>query len=204
MSSKPTVFVVDDDEDGRDSVCVLIRSMGIEAEPFASAEEFLACYVEGRPGCLVTDVRMLGMSGIELQEKLIERNFTLPVIVLTAFPRTRVTVRAMAAGAVTVLEKPYDEEELWDAIRKALARDAQRREGIQRQRELRSRADQLTPGERAVMDLIVQGQPNKIIAKKLEISVRAVENRRSAIFSKMQADSVAELVRLVIVAGLDE
>ena len=204
MTSEPTVFVVDDDEDARDSVCVLVRSMGIRAEPFASAEEFLACYVEGRPGCLVTDVRMLGMSGIELQEKLIERNISLPVIVLTAYARTRVTVRAMAAGAVTLLEKPYDEEELWDAIRKALARDAEQREGVQRQREIRLRVDQLTPGERAVMDLIVQGQPNKTIARKLEISVRAVENRRSAIFAKMQADSVAELVRLVIEAKLDD
>ncbi|MGO9115306.1 MAG: LuxR C-terminal-related transcriptional regulator [Thermoguttaceae bacterium] len=149
-------------------------------------------------------IRMLGMSGIELQEKLIERNISLPVIVLTAYARTRLTVCAMAAGAVTLLEKPYDEDELWDAIRKALARDAQRREGAQRQREIRSRVDQLTPGERAVMDLIVQGQPNKTIAGKLEISVRAVENRRSAVFSKMQADSVAELVRLAIDAKLDD
>ena len=204
MATDPTVFVVDDDEDARDSVCVLVRSMGIPAEPFASAEEFLAGYVKGRPGCLVTDVRMLGMSGIELQEELIQRNISLPVIVLTAYARTRVTVRVMAAGAVTLLEKPYDEDELWDAIRKALARDAQRWEGVQRQREVRSRVDQLTPGERAVMDLIVQGQPNKTIARKLEISVRAVENRRSAIFTKMQADSVAELVRLVIDAKLDD
>jgi FixJ family two-component response regulator len=204
MATEPTVFVVDDDGDARDSVCVLVRSMGIRAEPFASAEEFLAGYVEGRPGCLVTDVRMRGLSGVELQEKLIERNIVLPVIVLTAYPQTRVTVRAMTAGAVTLLEKPYDEEELWDAIRRALARDAQRREGVLRQREIRLRVDQLTPGERAVMDLIVQGQPNKAIAKKLGISVRAVENRRSAIFTKMQADSVAELVRLVIDAKLDD
>jgi FixJ family two-component response regulator len=204
MSSEPTVFVVDDDEDARDSVCVLVRSMGIRAEPFASAEEFLACYVEGRPGCLVTDVRMLGMSGIELQEKLIERNIAIPVIMLTAYARTPVTVRAMAAGAVTLLEKPYAEEELWDAIRKALARDGQRREDVQRQREIRLRVDQLTPGERAVMDLIVQGQPNKMIARKLGISVRAVENRRSAVFAKMQADSVADLVHLVIETKLDD
>ena len=204
MSIEPTVFVVDDDADARDSVCVLVRSMGIRADPFASAEEFLARYVEECPGCLVTDVHMLGMSGLELQEKLIERNVSLPVIVLTAYARTRVTVRAMAAGAVTLLEKPYDEEELWDAIRKALAKDTQRREGVQRQREIRVRVDQLTAGERAVMDLIVQGQPNKTIAKKLGISVRAVENRRSAVISKMQADSVAELVRLVIEAKLDD
>jgi two-component system, LuxR family, response regulator FixJ len=203
MSAEPTVFVVDDDEDARDSVCVLVRSMGIRAEPFSSAEEFLARHVKAAPGCLVTDVRMLGMSGIELQEKLIEQGISIPVIVLTAYARTRVTVRAMAAGAVTLLEKPYDEEELWDAIRKALARDAERRACLERHREVRQRADQLTPGERAVMDLVVQGLPNKAIAVKLDISVRAVENRRRAVFTKMQAGSVAELVRLVIEAKLD-
>ena len=145
------VFVVDDDEDARDSVRVLVNSMGIRAEPYSSAEDFLAGHVEGRSGCLVTDIRMLGMSGIELQERLIEQNISLPVIVLTAYARTRTTVRAMAAGAVTLLEKPYDDEELWDAIRKALARDAQRREGAQRQREIRLRVNHLTPRERAVM-----------------------------------------------------
>ena len=204
MFLKRTVFVIDDDANLRASVCALVYSMGCHAQGFASAEEFLACYVEGRPGCLVTDVRMLGMSGIELQEKLIERNIAIPVIMLTAYARTPVTVRAMAAGAVTLLEKPYAEEELWDAIRKALARDGQRREDVQRQREIRLRVDQLTPGERAVMDLIVQGQPNKMIARKLGISVRAVENRRSAVFAKMQADSVADLVHLVIETKLDD
>jgi two-component system, LuxR family, response regulator FixJ len=204
MTTEPTVYVVDDDADARDSVCVLVRSMGIRAEPFSSAEEFLGCYVDRRPCCLVTDIRMVGMSGVELQEKLIDRNILIPVIVLTAYPQTRMTVRSMAAGAITLLEKPYDEEELWDAIRKALARDTERRAGVQRQREIRQRVDALTPGERAVMNLMVQGQPNKTIARMLDISVRAVENRRSAVFAKMQAASIAELVRLVIEAKLDD
>lgn len=204
MADEPTVFVVDDDQNARDSVCFLVRSMGIQAVAFPSAEEFLRQYQERSPGCLVTDVRMLGMSGIELQERLNEQGVTLPVIVLTAYARTRLTVRAMAAGAVTLLEKPYDEDELWDAIRKALARDAQRHCEDERQREIRDCFQQLTPGERDVMKMIVQGEPNKLIAKKLGITIRGVEKRRSSVFSKMQAGSVAHLVRLVIDARLDE
>ena len=128
MSNEPTVFVVDDDELARDSVCALVQSMGIRAESFSSAEEFLEQYVDGRPGCLVTDVRMTGMSGLELQEKLQELKIPLPVIVMTAYAKTSLTVRAMQSGAVTVLEKPCEENELWDAIRTALARDAQGRD----------------------------------------------------------------------------
>jgi len=200
----PTVFVVDDDEQARMSVCALVRSMGLRAEAFSSAEEFLASYHEAPPGCLVVDVRMLGMSGLELQEELIRRGVLLPVIVLTAYPRTPVTVRAIKAGAVTLLEKPYDDDDLWDAIRRALAHDAARRSEHEHRQEIRRRAGQLAPAERQVMEMIVQGKLNKAIARQLDVSVRTVENRRREVFRKMQADSVAELVRLVIEANLDE
>ena len=203
MAGEPTVFVVDDDEQARKSVCALIRSMGIRAESFASAEEFLdGC--EGRgAGCLVTDVRMLGMSGLELQEELNRRNVLLPIIVLTAYARTPLTVRAVKAGAVTVLEKPYEDDDLWDAIRNALAEDAAARAQHQRRRELRRRIERLTPSERKVMELIAQGRPNKSIAKLLDVSIRTVENRRREVFEKMEAHSVAELVRMVIEADAD-
>ncbi|MHC4403772.1 MAG: response regulator transcription factor, partial [Planctomycetota bacterium] len=168
-----------------------------------SAEAFLDAYVEGRPGCLVTDVRMLGMSGLELQEELNRRNIQLPVIVLTAYPRTPLTVRAIQAGAVTLLEKPYEDDNLWDAIRKALARDAATRPEHERRREIRRRASLLGPAEHEVMQRIVRGKPNKAIARQLDVSVRTVENRRREVFRKMRADSVAQLVRLVIEAGLD-
>jgi FixJ family two-component response regulator len=128
----------------------------------------------------------------------------LPVIVMTAYPATRVVVRAMAAGAITLLEKPYEEEELWDAIRRALAKDAAQRAGLERQREVQLRASQLTPEERRVMNMIVSGMPNKTIAKRLDVSLRTVENRRREVFAKMGVDSVAGLVRLVIEGGLDE
>jgi two-component system, LuxR family, response regulator FixJ len=198
MVFEPTVFVVDDDERARKSVCALVRSLGLKAEAFPSAEEFLARYDPCRPGCLVTDVRMLGMSGLDLQDKLNAQGNRLPVIVLTAYPRTSSTVRAMKAGAVTLLEKPYDEEELWDAIRKALAQEAVGRAELQRRREIHQRAARLTPAERAVMNLIVQGKPNKVIAKQLNMSIRTIESRRHEVFTKMGVQSVAELVRLAI------
>ena len=201
MTGEPTVFVVDDDELARTSVCALARSMGIRAESFSSAEEFLEHYVEGRPGCLVTDVRMLGMSGLELQDRLRELDVHVPVIVMTAYAKTPLTVRAIKGGAVTVLEKPCEENELWDAVRKALSRDAEGRARHGRRQELRRRIERLTPVQRKVMDMIVAGKANKVIAMDLDISVRTVEARRQELFAKMQADSVAELVRLVIEAN---
>jgi FixJ family two-component response regulator len=198
MAIESTVFVVDDEQQARKSVCALVRSLGLRAEAFSSAEEFLDAYPPGCPGCLVTDIRMAGMSGLDLQDRLAERGIHLPVIVLTAFPRTRSTVRAMRSGALTLLEKPYDEEELWDAIRRALAQDAEGRAEVQRRREILVRAARLTPAERAVMNLIVQGKPNKAIAKQLDLSTRTVESRRHEVFVKMGVDSVAELVRLAI------
>jgi len=200
----PVVFVVDDDEQARMSVCALVQSMGLLAEAFPSAEEFLASYHEAGPACLVVDVRMLGMSGLELQEELNRRNALLPVIVLTAYARTPMTVQAIKAGAVTLLEKPYADDDLWDAIRRALAHDSTRRSEHERRQEIRGRAGRLTPAEHQVMEMIVQGKANKAIARQLDVSVRTVENRRREVFKKMQADSVAELVRLAIEADLDE
>lgn len=201
VAYEPTVFVVDDDELARKSVCALVRSMGVRAAAFASAEEFLASGVAGQPGCLVTDIRMRGMSGLELQEELRSRNISLPVIVLTAHARTPLTVRAIKAGAVTLLDKPYESEDLWDAIRGALAVDAADRAKHERLHALRARLEQLTPSERAVLDMVVAGKPNKTIAQRLDVSVRTVENRRREVLQKLQADSVAELVRMVIEAG---
>jgi len=203
MPDEPTVFVVDDDQQARKSVCALVRSMGVPAEAFASAEEFLEGYAEGFPGCLVTDVRMFGMSGLELQEELKRRNVMLPVIVLTAYARTPITVRAIKSGAVTLLEKPYADDDLWDAIRRALAEDASGRADHDRRREIRDRIAELTGAERKVMDMMVKGKPNKVIAARLDVSIRTVENRRREVFAKMKADSVAELVRMVIDADVE-
>jgi len=201
MNHEPTVFVVDDDEQARESVSMLVSSMGLKAETYASAEEFLASYVGNRPGCLVTDVRMQGMNGLELQEKLRQLRVPLPVIILTAYAQTSLAVRAMRAGAITVLDKPYADNDLWDAIQKALVLDAAERDSSQRQQRIQAMIVQLTPVERTVMDMIVAGRANKVIAKELGVSVRTVEYRRHAVLAKMKARSVAELVSLVMEAG---
>jgi len=147
---------------------------------------------------------MLGMSGLELQKKLQELNIALPVIVMTAFARITMSVEAMKRGAVTFLEKPCEENRLWEAIRDALAQDAATRTTFERHEEYRRRLAALTPAEREVLDLVVDGEANKVIAKRLGVSIRTVEARRHEIFRKTQVDSVAELVRLVIAAGPDD
>lgn len=203
MVSEPIVFVVDDDQGARASVCALVQSMGLTAESFSSAEQFLEFYKGDHLGCVVTDVRMLGMSGLELQERLNEMGSILPVVVLTAYATTSLAVRAMKSGAVTMLDKPYHEDELWNAIRKALSLDANRRVAQEHSLELRKRLDTLTDSERIVLDHVVSGKANKVIARRLDVSIRTVENRRRDIFKKMQAESAVELVRLVIEAGVD-
>ncbi len=203
MTVEPTVFVIDDDKPTRTSICALVGSMGLDTQAFASAEEFLQSYPAGHAGCLVTDVRLCGMSGLELQEKMIELETSLPVIILTAYARTPLTVRAMEHGAVTVLEKPYQDDDLWDAIRKALAQDVSGRARSNHRDILRNRIAELTPAQRRIMDGMVKGKANKVIAVELDVSVRTVEHRRREVFSKLEAQSLAELVRLVIEADVE-
>jgi len=198
MNDKPTVFVVDDDPAARQSVSALVETMGYSAKPYASAEEFLKSYVPGRPGCVVTDFRMLGMSGLELQESLKEHRICVPVILITAYADVPMAVRAMKGGAITVLEKPCEEQLLRDNIRDALEQDNETRQRQHRAAEIRERAATLSPGEQAVLERLVSGKMNKNIAKELDIGLRTVELRRHQIMKKMHVDSVAELVRLVM------
>ncbi len=178
------VYIVDDDPVAAASVAALVAEMGIEAITYSSAEEFLAAYNGHRPGCLVTDVRMLRMSGLELQETLRERGCLISVVVLTGYADTNVTIRAMRAGAFTLLEKPCREGELWDAIRGALRDDAERWKSEERVRQVRERLATLTVAERQVLDRMVAGEMNKQIAHELDVSVRTVEVRRQNLFSK--------------------
>ena len=204
MSEQATVFVIDDDGPARDSVCLLVRSMGIRALPFGSAEEFLEGFDADCPGCVITDVRMPGQSGVQLQETLLSQSVEIPVIVLTGYASTALTVRAMKNGAVTLLDKPYQDNDLWDAVRSALTRDATYRKRSQRMREIRERLDRLTSKEASVLDLLLKGRPNKLMAAELKVSERTVENRRREVFRKTETSSVAELVRLAIEAGWEE
>lgn len=197
------IFVVDDDKRARDSVCALVTSMGLASQAFSSAEDFLEFYTDDQPGCLVTDIRMLGMSGLELQQKLSDMGSLLPVIVLTAFATTPLTVQAIQGGAITLLDKPYLEDDLWNAIRKALAQDARKRVEAAHRQSIRERINELTPSERTVLSYVVAGKPNKVIANRLDVSVRTVENRRSEIYNKLKAESVVDLVRMVIEADAD-
>jgi two-component system response regulator FixJ len=198
VSDQPVIFVVDDDDQARKAVMALIGAMGVETLGFASAEEFLAQYDGRRPACLVTDVRMLGMSGLELQEELRRRGATIPVIVLTAFASTPGAVRAMKNGAVTMLEKPCRDDELWEAVRDGLAADRQALAADVTRDDVRRRLATLSAKERDVLQYITAGDANKVVARKMGVSVRTVEIHRRGVFQKMGADSLAELVRLVV------
>lgn len=195
---QPVIYVVDDDVDSRESVRALIRQMSLQVEAFESAEEFLKAYRGHRPACLLTDHRMLGMTGVDLLENLRKNGISLACIVMTAFAETPLTVRAVKSGAVTVLEKPFSNSALWNAIHEALAEDRSKAQDETRIERLRRKLSLLTESETEVMNLIVSGLTNKVIAQQLGVSLRTVEGRRSAVFEKMEVESVAELVQLVL------
>jgi two-component system response regulator FixJ len=193
---EPTVFVVDDDPAVLRSLSALVRVVFPRVEVFSSASEFLAGYNPERPGCLVLDVAMPDMSGLDLQRKLTEEKIDLPIVFITAHGNVQMAVGAMRAGAVNFLEKPFHEQELWDSIRNALELDGQNRRRQARRRQIEERLNQLSPGEREVLDLILEGKYNKEIAAQLNLSVRTIEDRRAKLMRKMGAGSVAELVQL--------
>ena len=196
--SNATVFVVDDDQAMRNSLKWLISSVGMRVECFGSADEFLAGYPAGRAGCLLLDVRMPGMSGLELQEVLAERDIHLPVIIITGHGDVPMAVRALKAGAIDFIEKPFNDELLLDAIRNALALDERRRDVQHERAEVGERLVQLTPREREVMDMVTDGKSNKEIASQLGVSAKTVEAHRARVMEKMRARSLAELVRMAL------
>ena len=195
MESEPTVFVVDDDNDVRDSLRWLIESAGFHVETHATPQAFLESYRPGAPGCVVVDLRMPGMSGIDLQEKLSGKEPSIPVIVITAFGDVATAVRAMKSGAVDFLEKPFDSQALVARIRDAVALDADRRAEHEERAKVMARAARLTRREREVMGLVVRGLPNKAIAAELHISQKTVEAHRASTMKKMKAQSLPDLVR---------
>jgi two-component system response regulator FixJ len=201
--SEPTVFVVDDDPGVGDAIRLLLRSVGLPALTFSSADEFLRAFEPDQAGCLVLDVRMPGMSGLELQGKLTEMGSTLPIIFITAHGDVPMAVNAVKAGAVDFLQKPFRDQEILDKIQDALATNAQRRAEQADLDEARARIDSLTPREREVMDLVVEGKANKNIARDLGISQRTVEIHRARVMEKMGARSVPRLVQLVMMVEGD-
>ena len=203
MNTQITVFVVDDDRAVRDSLALLVQSVGLEVETFAGAGEFLDAYRPDRPGCLITDIRMPGMSGLDLQERLTEDGYHIPVIVLTGFGDVPAAVRALKGGAVDFVEKPFNPQALLDLVQQAIARDTELREQAAREADVAERVALLTPREQEVMALVVAGKANKVVAIDLAISERTVELHRGRIMKKMQARSLAELMRIVLPPGDD-
>jgi two-component system response regulator FixJ len=204
MPSEPTVFVVDDDPAVRDSLHWLLQSVGLAVETYATGEQFLQAYDPARPGCLVLDVRMPGMSGLRLQEELAARHILLPVIILTGYAEVQTAVRALKTGAFDFIEKPYSDEVLLDHIHRALDADRQAREAATLRAEIGARFASLTPREREVMQLVTAGKANKVIASELGLSPKTIEVHRAAVMDKMGADSVAELVRLELLLHPDK
>lgn len=197
------VHVVDDEAPIRDSLAMLLRSVGLASRTYASAAEFLQAWRPAPGACLVVDVRMPGMSGLELQEALRERKASLPTIIITGHGDVSMAVRAMKAGAADFIEKPFNDQVLLDAVHRALeqSRDATAAPGTSRA-DAEARFAALTPREREVMLLIAEGRPNKVVATRLGLSTRTVEVHRAKVMDKMQVRSLAELVRLAILCEL--
>ncbi|HEY0834926.1 MAG TPA: response regulator transcription factor [Azospirillum sp.] len=201
MTTTPTVFVVDDDEAMRTSLAWLIGSVGLAVETFDSAAAFLAAVPDDRPGCLVLDVRMPGMSGLELQDALARRGCELPVIIVTGHADVPMAVRALRAGAVDLIEKPFNDQHLLDRIHEAIARSEKACAERARRTHVRALLARLTPRERQVADLVAAGKPNKVIAFEMDLSMKTVEVHRHNLMDKLELASVADLTRLLMEAG---
>ncbi|HXQ31162.1 MAG TPA: response regulator FixJ [Steroidobacteraceae bacterium] len=201
MKEKPaTVFVVDDDDAVRTSLRLLLKSVGLPVETFASAQEFLDAFDAERAGCLVLDIRMPGMSGLELQQRLNEIHAIIPIVFITGHGDVPMAVEAMQHGAVDFIQKPFRDQDLIDRINQALEKDRENRAGLKERDAIRRRMQQLTPREREVLNLVTQGKANKVIAGDLNVSQRTVEIHRARVMEKMGASSLAYLVRMVIEA----
>lgn len=194
--TRSTVYIVDDDQAIRHAMELLMRSVGLSYEIFPSASDFLAKHTNDRAGCLVLDIRMPGIGGLELQEKLNESGSTLPIIFITGHGDVPMAVDAMQKGAVDFIQKPFRDQELLDRINEALETDLERRTARQEKAEVLEKIGKLTNREREVFDLVVTGKPNKVIAYELGVSQRTIEIHRARVMEKMQARSLAELVRM--------
>jgi two-component system response regulator FixJ len=198
--SKSYIYVVDDDDTFRNSLQWLLESVGLSVRTFATAAEFLDAYAAGSPGCLVLDIRMPGMSGLQLQDQLASRGITMPVIFLTGHGDVPMAVAAVKKGALDFIQKPYNDQQLLDLVNAALKRDVSQREQEARSRQMAGMVASMTPREREVMDAVVSGKSNKMIAEELGVTIKTVEAHRARVMEKMGAESLAHLVRLVMAA----
>jgi FixJ family two-component response regulator len=194
----PIVFIVDDDEEVRNGLQLLLESVGLSVTCYASAANYLEAFDASLPGCLVVDIRMPGMSGLDMQEKLKEQPIHPPVIIITGHGDVPMAVRAVKAGAVDFIEKPFRDQILLDSVHRAIEMDAKQRGEASRLSDIRERLSQLTPREREVLDLVIKGKRNKNISMELGITLSTVEAHRSRVMEKMEADSLSSLMRMML------
>lgn len=196
----PVVFIVDDDASVRDSLRWLIESVQLAVKCYATAQEFLDDYANQQTGCVVLDVRMPGVSGLDLQEELTRRQFMLPVIIITGHADVPMAVRAFKSGAFDFIEKPFNDQHLIDRIQQAIEKSRSQQVSLLRKQDAQLRLRNLSERELQVLDCIVAGQANKTIARELGISVKTVETHRANLMAKTSTSSVSELVRLALIA----
>jgi len=194
----PTIFIVDDDQAVRTSLRFLLKTVGLGSHLVESAQEFLNIYDPAQPGCLILDVRMPGMSGLELQQQLNLKGAVIPVIFITGHGDISMAVEAMQQGAFDFLPKPFRDQDILDRIQKALATDRENRAALRERARIRERIETLTPREHEVMNLMIMGKPNKVMAAELGLSQRTVEIHRARVMEKTHARSLAQLVRMTI------
>jgi FixJ family two-component response regulator len=198
MNAAPTVFVVDDDQEVRDALTLLMTSVGLAVEAFGSAQEFLDQFDPARPGCLLLDIRMKGMSGLDLQDQLAVEEVHPPIIIVTGHGDVPMAVRAVKAGAVDFIEKPFKEQVLLDSVFRAIESDAENRGRVLQLADIDTRLQRLTPRESEVLDMVIAGKRNKVIADDLGISQSTVEAHRAKVMDKMEAGSLSDLMRMML------
>lgn len=198
MSDEATVFVVDDDLEVREALELLLESVGLEVELFGSAQEYLDNADFSRAGCIVLDIRMPGMSGLELQARLAAESIHPPIIIITGHGDVPMAVRAVQAGAVDFIEKPFNDQALLDSVHRAIERDAEQRGQASRLADIQARFDRLTPREKEVLELVIAGKRNKVIAADLGVSQSTVEAHRAKVMEKMEARTLSDLMRMML------
>jgi len=200
MNNEPTVFVVDSEGASRDAVRDLAYTMNVPCEAYISGQEFLDAYDTSRPGCVVLEVRIADVSGLDVLEHLTAHGAVIPVVFLSAHASVSIAVRAVRAGAMHFLEKPFREHELWDTIREAILLDTERHRALARRRELDEQLAGLTPKQYQMLEMIAEGKSNQVVAAEAGVSLRTIEARRKHIMEKLGLDSIVGLVHFALIA----